>query len=74
MRKINDARSIPLTKKFDGVTYHLAHSNLYKGQAEHYASAVREHGGLARLVPGKVGAGPNHKISGWRVYTKEKVY
>ena len=71
MRKINAARTIPSTKKFDGVTYHLAHSNLYKGQAEHYASAVRAHGGLARVVPGKVSAGTGGKISGWRVYTKE---
>jgi len=71
MRKINDERPIPMTRKFDGITYKLVRVHLYKGQADHEANYVRDHGGLARVVPGKGRAGTQHKISGWRVYTKE---
>jgi hypothetical protein len=45
MRKINNDRPIPLTKKFDGVTYNLARVHMYKDQAEHEADYIRYHGG-----------------------------
>lgn len=71
MRAINQAKPIPLTKKFDGVTYHLARVHMYKGQADHEAEYVREHGGMARVVKGSIGIGGGRKTYGYRVYTRE---
>jgi len=71
MRKINAARQVPLTRKFDGVTYHLVRTYMYKSHADREANYVREHGGLARVVPGRRVSGHAHIIAEWRVYTKE---
>jgi hypothetical protein len=71
MRAINEKREIPRTKKFGGVTYHLAYVSMYKSQADHYADAVRFKGKLARVVPGSAMAGEHKMKNCWRVYIKE---
>lgn len=70
MRELNEKRLVPQTKKFGGVLYRLAHVNIYKEQAEHYANAVRSKGGFARVVPGSGMAGGRKVHNCWRVYER----
>lgn len=65
-------KKISRKRKFGGVAYCLAHVNLYKNQAEHYADAVRQEGGLARVVPGSCSMGALRIKHCWRVYVMEK--
>ena len=59
---------------FGGVEYYHVASFIYKNQADHYADAVRQKGGSARVIKGTAKAGNHPMENCYLVFVRDDEY